>query len=139
MNRGKRFCRPPPNHSAITPYAADGRWIIENEIRSSTIYPLSPGAREGTPPHPSQIIVPPSSPGSLTSPADWQRSGTLLVPGHYIQTINPEMSGSMVWSERGDSNPRPLPWQGSILPLNYSRNQSVNVNTISDLTSCVKR
>ena len=25
------------------------------------------------------------------------------------------------WSGRGDSNPRPLPWQGSALPLSYSR------------------
>lgn len=25
-------------------------------------------------------------------------------------------------SERRGSNPRPLPWEGSILPLNYSRN-----------------
>ena len=25
------------------------------------------------------------------------------------------------WSGRRDSNPRPLPWQGSILPLNYFR------------------
>ena len=24
------------------------------------------------------------------------------------------------WSERRDLNPRPLPWEGSILPLNYS-------------------
>ena len=24
------------------------------------------------------------------------------------------------WSEKRDSNPRPLPWEGSILPLNYS-------------------
>ena len=27
------------------------------------------------------------------------------------------------WSGRGDSNPRPLPWQGSALPLSYSRSQ----------------
>lgn len=26
-----------------------------------------------------------------------------------------------IWSARGDLNPRPLPWQGSVLPLNYSR------------------
>ena len=25
------------------------------------------------------------------------------------------------WSGRRDSNPRPLPWQGSVLPLNYFR------------------
>ena len=27
------------------------------------------------------------------------------------------------WSGRRDSNPRPLPWQGSILPLNYFRSE----------------
>jgi hypothetical protein len=26
-----------------------------------------------------------------------------------------------LWSGRRGSNPRPLPWQGSVLPLNYSR------------------
>ena len=25
------------------------------------------------------------------------------------------------WSGRGDSNPRPPPWQGGVLPLNYFR------------------
>ncbi len=28
---------------------------------------------------------------------------------------------SNIWSERRDSNPRPSPWQGDVLPLNYSR------------------
>ena len=26
------------------------------------------------------------------------------------------------WSGRRDSNPRPPPWQGGVLPLNYFRN-----------------
>ena len=29
------------------------------------------------------------------------------------------------WSGRRDSNPRPLPWQGSILPLNYFRFEQI--------------
>src|SRR5699024_8886495 len=28
------------------------------------------------------------------------------------------------WSGRRDSNPRPPPWQGGVLPLNYFRNKS---------------
>ncbi len=28
------------------------------------------------------------------------------------------------WSGRGDSNPRHLPWQGSALPLSYSRSST---------------
>ncbi len=30
----------------------------------------------------------------------------------------------LFWSERRESNPRPSPWQGDILPLNYSRERS---------------
>ena len=34
------------------------------------------------------------------------------------RSISPLRGG---WSGRRGSNPRPLPWQGSVLPLNYSR------------------
>ena len=30
-------------------------------------------------------------------------------------------AANILWSERRDSNPRPQPWQGCILPLNYFR------------------
>ncbi len=37
---------------------------------------------------------------------------------------NSTLTGAyFLWSERRGSNSRPLPWQGSVLPLNYSRNQ----------------
>ena len=35
------------------------------------------------------------------------------------------------WSGRRDSNPRPLPWQGSILPLNYFRLKQILPSFIS--------
>ena len=31
------------------------------------------------------------------------------------------MNSSLTWSGRRDSNPRPPPWQGDVLPLNYFR------------------
>ena len=34
-----------------------------------------------------------------------------------------ERRAPCAWSGRGDSNPRPLPWQGSALPLSYSRSK----------------
>src|SRR5215467_9569153 len=33
------------------------------------------------------------------------------------------------WSGRRDSNSRHPPWQGGILPLNYSRSRTLNYNT----------
>ena len=38
-----------------------------------------------------------------------------------------------LWSGRRDSNSRPLPWQGSVLPLNYFRSK-LNFTTLSDLS-----
>ncbi len=31
------------------------------------------------------------------------------------------------WSGKRDSNPRPLPWQGSALPLSYSREKITDI------------
>lgn len=31
------------------------------------------------------------------------------------------LCGGLLWSERRDSNPQQLPWEGRILPLNYFR------------------
>ena len=33
----------------------------------------------------------------------------------------------LYWSGRRDSNPRPPPWQGGVLPLNYFRVIKLNV------------
>ena len=41
------------------------------------------------------------------------------------------------WSGRRDSNPRPLPWQGSILPLNYFRSELILASFFSSSKSCL--
>jgi PD-(D/E)XK endonuclease len=46
----------------------------------------------------------------------WRRRASASGRGFGLQT-------AMCWNGSGgrDSNPRPLPWQGSVLPLNYLR------------------
>ena len=49
---------------------------------------------------------------------------------HCAPTQIPSVAKSLKnWSGRGDSNPRPQPWQGCALPLSYTR----ILNQISDL------
>ena len=36
------------------------------------------------------------------------------------------------WSGRGDSNARPLPWQGNALPLSYTRIRALQYNASQD-------
>ena len=48
-----------------------------------------------------------------------RRIGVLQTPA--LTSWLHRRQGQVYWSGRRDSNPRPLPWQGSILPLNYFR------------------
>ena len=38
------------------------------------------------------------------------------------------LEGGGIWSGRWGSNPRPPPWQGGVLPLNYSRVVAINTS-----------
>ena len=55
-----------------------------------------------------------------------RRLGQARLCGQYARESwgKAKRGGYKLWSGRGDSNPRPLPWQGSALPLSYSRSQS---------------
>ena len=70
--------------------------------------------------------------------------------GHHVDTTGHEkrmpLAGGIryridlsleVWSGRGDSNPRPQPWQGCALPLSYTRISSNHIGGAGKLQSAL--
>ena len=53
---------------------------------------------------------------------DRNRTGTVVTYRRILSPVRlPVPPPRQVWSGRRDSNPRPPPWQGGVLPLNYFR------------------
>ena len=55
---------------------------------------------------------------------DRNRTGTMLPSQDFKSCASACSATPASLSERRDSNPRPPPWQGGVLPLNYVRNSS---------------
>jgi hypothetical protein len=59
---------------------------------------------------------------------DRNRTGTVVTYRRILSPVRlPVPPPRLVWSGRRDSNPRPPPWQGGVLPLNYFREIMVRV------------
>ena len=49
------------------------------------------------------------------------RTGTVITDRRILSPVRLPVPPPRPLSERRDSNPRPPPWQGGVLPLNYFR------------------
>ena len=56
---------------------------------------------------------------------DRNRTGTVITHRRILSPVRlpvpPPRRDTLITSGRRDSNPRPPPWQGGVLPLNYFR------------------
>ena len=52
---------------------------------------------------------------------DRNRTGTIVTNRRILSPVRLPVPPPRPLSERRDSNPRPPPWQGDVLPLNYVR------------------
>ena len=84
---------------------------------------------EPTLPHGKRILSPPRLPFRHLGKTERRRAdsnrcmGVLQTPA--LTSWLHRRNHQIYWSGRRDSNPRPLPWQGSILPLNYFRSELI--------------
>ena len=73
-------------------------------IRSQTLYPIELRAH------------------IINGAEDRNRTGTVVTYRRILSPVRlPVPPPRHFWSGRRDSNPRPPPWQGGVLPLNYFR------------------
>jgi hypothetical protein len=87
---------------------------------------------EPTPPYGERILSPPRLPFRHLG-KKWRRRadlnrciGVLQTPALTTWLRRPELQ----WSGRRDSNSRPPPWQGGILPLNYFRSAACYIKMV---------
>ena len=79
-------------------------------IRSQTLYPIELRAHYLT-----NLLL-------KSGAEDRNRTGTVVTYRRILSPVRlPVPPPRQHWSGRRDSNPRPPPWQGGVLPLNYFR------------------
>ena len=77
-------------------------------IRSQVLYPIELRA---------QLFI-----CNTSGAEDRNRTGTVVTYRRILSPVRlPVPPPRQSWSGRRDSNPRPPPWQGGVLPLNYFR------------------
>ena len=84
-------------------------------IRSQTLYPIELRA------HINNLI---------DGAEDRNRTGTVVTYRRILSPVRLPVPPPRhkIWSGRRDSNPRPPPWQGGVLPLNYFRIKIVKIS-----------
>ena len=92
-------------------YGAPSRSRIHNLlIRSQTLYPVELWA------HFIKFVL------KRNGAEDRNRTGTVVTYRRILSPVRlPVPPPRHIWSGRRGSNPRPPPWQGDVLPLNYFR------------------
>ena len=89
-------------------------------IRSQVLYPVEP-----------RVLLKVKSTAISSDAEDRNRTGTKVTLRRILSPVRlpvppPRLTSSI--SERRGSNPRPPPWQGDVLPLNYFRISIYSIN-----------